>query len=234
MSKSFLILSFLALLLFVFGSCADNASTNQNLENKQDAQNVSVVLQIIKNDSGKVVEEYQMDSVRKIKHGYEKIYDNAGKLTSERNYKMGQAEGAEVFYHTNGQVKSQIVNNNNRRNGAFKHFYENGQLEQEGVYKDDGIEGVLNVYYQSGKPKETLNFKNGDANGSFVEYNENGSLKAKGSYISNANGEELEQGLLELYNDKGELKSKMNCETGVCRTIWTVEKGDITPQKLNK
>lgn len=195
---------------------------------------VSVEVMYVKNDAGQVIEEYQMDKIRKLKHGYEKSFYSNGKLMLERNYKLGQAEGKELSYHENGQLKSEVINQNNRRNGAFKHYYDNGKLEQEGIYKDDGIEGVLKVYYNTGSLKETVTYKDGKENGEFIEYNPNGSLKAKGNYLTNDEGKEVENGLLELYDENGKLTSKMDCEMGVCYTVWTVEKGNITPKKLPK
>jgi antitoxin component YwqK of YwqJK toxin-antitoxin module len=219
--------------IFLHACSTDNSQPSPNPK-----QNLTeaIVLEIItiKNDSGKVVEEYQMDKIRKIKHGYEKIYYSNGKLMRECNYKMGQTEGKEIIYYDNGQIQSEIINNNNRRNGIFKHYYNDGKLEQEGIYKNDGIEGLLKVYYNNGNLKETLNFKNGEANGEFVEYNDNNSLKAKGSYLTNAEGNEIEHGLLELYDKNGKITSKMDCEMGACYTIWTIEKGNITPKKLPK
>ena len=48
------------------------------------------------------------------------------------------------------------------------------------------------------------------------EYFRNGNLEAEGTYRNGDN----EHGLLKLYNEEGELIKTMNCEDGVCRTVW--------------
>ncbi len=224
-------LSFYLSCLLLGTACGSEPSQNQaaTLE-----QTVSLEVMRVKNDAGQVIEEYEMDKIRKLKHGYEKTFYTNGQLMIARNYALGQAEGKEVSYYETGQIQSEVFNQQNRRNGAFRHYHPNGKLAQEGVYKNDGIEGVLKVYYDTGSLKETLNYKEGKENGEFIEYNLNGSLKAKGNYLTNEEDKEVENGLLELYDDTGKLSSKMDCEMGVCYTVWTVEKGNITPKKLPK
>ncbi len=48
------------------------------------------------------------------------------------------------------------------------------------------------------------------------EYHPNGQLKAEGYY---KNGDK-EEGLLKLYNETGKLVKTMNCNSGICRTVW--------------
>ena len=81
---------------------------------------------------------------------------------------------------------------------APKRFYQNGQVESIGNYINSKKEGPFEVYY------------------------ENGQLKAKGTYKTtetNIDGNK-EHGLLEMYDEKGELMKTMNCNLGICLTTW--------------
>ena len=63
---------------------------------------------------------------------------------------------------------------------------------------------------------EEVSFQDNQENGPFTEYHENGQLKAEGYYQEGDN----EHGLLKIYDKQGELVKTMNCQHGVCRTVW--------------
>ena len=54
-------------------------------------------------------------------------------------------------------------------------------------------------------------------NGPFREFHENGQLKTEGSYLDGDN----EHGELKKYDENGELTETMDCQRGICRTVWT-------------
>ena len=79
--------------------------------------------------------------------------------------------------------------------------------------------GKWKKYYESGALFEEVTFSDNKENGPFIEYYENGNLKAEGEYLEGDN----EHGLLSLYNEKGELERKMECQKGICKTIWKAD-----------
>ena len=79
--------------------------------------------------------------------------------------------------------------------------------------------GKWKGYYDNGALKEEVIFVNNQENGPFIEYYPNGKLKAEGTYLEG----DYEQGELKLYNESGELIRRMNCEKGVCKTVWKAE-----------
>ena len=82
------------------------------------------------------------------------------------------------------------------------------------------------VYFMKRALQEAqMAFDKNEENGPFEEYHPNGKIKAKGTYLAGDN----EHGLLEIFDDKGELIKKMQCKKGVCRTTW--KKEDSTNSK---
>ena len=66
--------------------------------------------------------------------------------------------------------------------------------------------------------------KDNNENGPFKEYYPNGNIHWEGNYLNGDN----EFGILNEYNEQGELIKKMDCDSmAVCKTIWTKENGDI-------
>jgi len=44
-----------------------------------------------------------------------------------------------IGYYQNGQVKSDGVYRNDKKNGSHKRYYENGKIRIEKIYKDDEL-----------------------------------------------------------------------------------------------
>jgi antitoxin component YwqK of YwqJK toxin-antitoxin module len=185
----------------------------------------------MKNDAGAVIEEFEFEKNRQLKHGYYKSFYSNGQLLSTKTYKLGAIEGKELNYTDKGTLESELLYAKGLLEGEFKYFYPDGTLKQKGLRKADKIEGELLSYYPNGGLKESVSFKDGTEYGAFLEYNPNNTFKAKGEYRTDAEGEAREHGTLELYDEKGILKSKMDCDMGTCYTVWTAEKGDINPKK---
>jgi antitoxin component YwqK of YwqJK toxin-antitoxin module len=107
--------------------------------------------------------------------------------------------------------------------GPYKAYYPSGSLKVEAQYVDNGIEGDFIAYYESGQIKEKLVFEKNEENGPFIEYHKNGQVKWKGAYL---NGDQ-EHGIIEAFDENGELIKKMDCDRGVCKTIWKKEGAEI-------
>jgi antitoxin component YwqK of YwqJK toxin-antitoxin module len=179
-------------------------------------------------ESGNLHAEYQKDKQSGKKEGSYKMYYPDGKLQEEATYQNDSLEGKRVLYYPSGAAHIEELYANGNIQGAYQVFFETGQVEVEGTYADNSMTGIWKRFYPNGQLMEEVTFEENQENGPFVEYYENGKLKAEGSYL---NGD-FEHGLLKLYNETGELMRKMQCESGVCRTIWTLEEGDVTPVNM--
>lgn len=201
---------FLLAALVIWGSCS----------------NEELVLE--HHESGSVKAEYQVDKKSKAKQGYYKAYYPEGGLQEEATYRNDTLEGVRKLYYPNGVLHIEEQYQAGLIEGPYQVFFESGQVEVQGTYAENSMMGTWKRFYPSGQLMEEVAFEGNQENGPFIEYYENGQLKAEGSYL---NGD-FEHGLLKLYNEAGELMRKMQCEAGVCRTIWTLEDGDVPPVNI--
>ncbi len=159
---------------------------------------------------------------RKTDYAKEGLYvklDEKGNKYEEAQYKNDQLNGERKLYFENGEV--QIIENylDGNFEGPYQTFYENGQVQLVGQYSNNKAEGEWKKYYDSSELMEVVQMRDNMENGPFVEYYQNGKKKAEGNYLDGDN----EDGLLQLYDEAGELVKKMNCKRGICRTTWEKE-----------
>ena len=93
----------------------------------------------------------------------------------------------------------------------------------EGVYINNQIEGVWFKYYPTGELMEEVHFSKNLENGPFKEYYKNGQLSVEGHYKDGDN----EHGELKFYSEDGAHIKTMDCDRGMCRTIWKLEEPTI-------
>jgi antitoxin component YwqK of YwqJK toxin-antitoxin module len=171
--------------------------------------------------------EYEMDTIRKVKHGFYRSFWPNGKLASEMTYQNDTLVGKEKNYHENGKLSGEFFLVAGKYHGDFKYYFENGILKQEGRHEDNAISGELKSYYEDGKLKEIVTMTNNKEKGPFTEYYENGKIKAKGEY---AGGPNTEYCILETFKEDGSPEKKMICNgEGIYCTIWSAEKGNEKP-----
>ena len=174
----------------------------------------------VKDDSGNLIEKYQVDK-QGTKNGVYEYYVNE-LLTSKANYKEGILTGKRTIYYENGRPEIEENYLNGQLQGDYKVYYETGELKLIMNYKDNTIQGQMKKYYASGQLMEDVVFEDNEENGPFVEYWENGNLKWEGTF----KGGDNEFGELKKYNDEGILIRKLMCDSlAVCRTFWTLEGG---------
>lgn len=171
---------------------------------------------------------YQVDKNSDLQHGRYRSYNAVtNQLQVERTYQRGKIEGLEKFYFPSGEIESTLNYKNGVQDGPFYYYYKNGQLKQEGKFATGKIIGVLKSYYSDGQLMEEVTHVDGVTEGPFKEYNPNGTLKGEGAYTSKGDDEDLEHGIIQLYDENGVLERRMACNYGTCCTMWTAEKGDM-------
>ena len=179
----------------------------------------------VKNDAGVVTEQYQINA-DSLKTGEAKVFDDEGKLFDLSNYVDGKLNGKRTIFYQDGSIDTEEHYDNDVLVGDYKQFYKNGQLMQTGSYTEGVLEGQVVSYFDNGAMRESVTFAENIENGPFIEYYENGKKHWEGTYRNGDN----EFGLLMEYDSLENVIKKMDCDTlGMCRTIWTKEKGDITP-----
>lgn len=143
-----------------------------------------------------------------------------GVKLEEANYKNGQLDGQRILFYPNGDTLIVETYQKDLFDGLYKSFYPNGQLKMVCTYQNNNIEGKWLQYYESGQLKEDLLFEGNAENGPFKEYHPNGQLSVEGSYKEGDN----EHGPLKFYDEQGQHYKTMECNMGICRTVWSQEK----------
>lgn len=148
--------------------------------------------------------------------------DGKGQKQEEAQYEDDVLHGERRLYYETGELQIVEHHTKGKFEGPYQIFHKNGQLKFEAVYQNGMLEGQGKSYYDDGQLKEVVVFANNEENGPFEEYHPNGKVKARGQYLEGDN----EHGLLELFDENGELIKKMNCTRGICRTSWEKDKGE--------
>ena len=137
-------------------------------------------------------------------------------LIESATYENGVLQGERRLFREDGSLETIERYVDGKFEGAFETFYPGGEAQLYGVYQNDVLAGPVVRYYESGDTMEVVQFENNQESGPFIEYYDGGNLKAKGFYREGDN----EDGPLELYDESGELERRMNCNMGICRTVW--------------
>ncbi len=173
----------------------------------------------VKNSQNQLVEKYQTDKEGRKNGIYIKFLPN-GDTAEIAMYEANVLNGKRRVFGDAKSVEVIEQYKNGKFDGLYQTFYASGKLKLEGQYHEDVMEGTWTSYYENGKTKEVALMKGSEENGPFTEYHPNGNKKAEGTY---QNGTK-EQGLLLLYDEQGTLIKKMECDNGVCHTIWEAGK----------
>ena len=166
-------------------------------------------------------------------------YDNGKKLFA--TYSKGKWSGPAIEYYPNGIKSYEDLYENGKMvfakswkpdgsicdvtqaidgNGVVQTYHPNGNTKLEGLYTDNVLQGMVKGYYPTGELKEEVMFADNMEEGPFKEYHINGNPKWEGTY---RNGNK-EFGLLNEFNEEGELIKKMLCDSNaICTTTWTID-----------
>ncbi len=117
----------------------------------------------------------------------------AGQLTSFRVVegdtiniidKDSLKQGIWRTYYPNGNLASEIVYKNGKKQGLEIHWHNNASkcVKQEMYYNSGVLDGPVTYYYKNCKKELIENFKNGVKEGIEISYHPNGHIKAEGYY----------------------------------------------------
>ena len=170
----------------------------------------------VESEASGLLEKYSVDKKTRVKKGPYQKFETDGTLVETATYVNDALDGVRTIYFASGEPEIVEKYEAGILAGPYLSYYDNNQLEIEGQYHAGVMEGEWHRYYRSGQLMETVQFENNEENGPFIEYHENGKLKAEGQYYHGDN----EHGLLKLYDENGDLMRRMECDSGICHTVW--------------
>ncbi len=173
----------------------------------------------VRNEDGIVTERYYRGKDDSLRQGDYETFDRDGKLIERANYKDDYLDGLRTLYYPDGAKQYEETHVAGKFEGPYRAFYPDGQLELEGQYAADLATGTWTGYYPDGAKKEEVTMADNVSDGPFREWHPNGKLKTEGRYVAG----DKEEGELLLYDENGELERRMQCDRGLCRTMWASE-----------
>ena len=159
---------------------------------------------------------YQVNKKTGEKDGSYTKHGPDGELVETGEYTAGVLEGERTLFFKEGGKEIVETYSNGTLQGLYQTFYQNGSVDIEGEYTEGVMKGTWKRHYDNGQLMEEVTFEDNLENGPFIEYHPNGKLKAEGQYYMGDN----EHGLLKLYDENGELMRRMECDSGICHTVW--------------
>lgn len=112
-----------------------------------------------------------------------KEYDEMGILSGEGALdENDKKQGNWKYYYETGELKALGAYKDNLKTGDWIYYYLDGKVEQKGKYSKDKPSGLWVWYYDNGKTWREENMDRGKEEGAFVEYDKEGNILLKGEY----------------------------------------------------
>lgn len=162
------------------------------------------------------------------------INPETGKLQSIGGYRNNKKEGIHRTYDDEGNVIASaqyangillaqgIFDEQGRKQGMWKYFYEDGTLKEEGKYRNNKKEGTWKYYFPDGTIEQIGDFNNDLPEGTWRWYYANKQLRLEEEYIDG-----YEEGPSIEYSDSGQVIAQGNYVEGFKDGIWTYMIGSI-------
>ena len=114
------------------------------------------------------------------------------------------------------------IGDNEKRDGAWKIFYETGELRANGNYSSDRQNGEWTFYFITGKTEQVGNFRSGVIDGEWKWYYPDGKLMRSDLYSKGRlNGTSVQ------YSDSSTIVAKGEYIDGEPEGTWTISIGDV-------
>lgn len=78
-----------------------------------------------------------------------------GRLVSLETYRNGLADGTALYWHPNGQLKSEVISDMGHAVGRSREWHENGTLAVEKTFDDGGRLVEVRRWDENGEPVES-------------------------------------------------------------------------------
>jgi antitoxin component YwqK of YwqJK toxin-antitoxin module len=204
-------LSIASVLIMLSVACSPGPSANKAEANK--AQTLEAVSLQEREDRV----EYSVNPKNGKKEGIYRRWGKNGKLKESARYADDLLDGHRILFYERGDTQIVETHLAGKFDGPYELYYPNGKIRTRGQYKNDQMDGLWKTYYENGALREEVTFTGNLENGPFREYYPDGkTLEVEGNY---RNGDK-EHGTLKFYDSKGIHVKTMECENGICRTVW--------------
>ena len=198
---------------------------------------ISKASQNIENDNGKNALYYDNGQLKVEgnkkdgkENGYWKSYYENGKLEMEGNMQDDVKVGSWKFYYENGQLRSETtLDNNGKRHGKGREWYENGSIFRDQNLKHGVPNGVMLEYFENGNIRQEYNFKDGEMHGKNNQFYEDGNKDIIGNWKDGK-----KHGLQEQYYPSGNLETRTTYVDGLIEGvhIYLKEDGEVIEEKI--
>ncbi|MFM9945597.1 MAG: hypothetical protein ACKVQB_10235 [Bacteroidia bacterium] len=160
-------------------------------------------------------EPYDFNKVS-VKNGYYVFFHNNGEKKSEGEYEKDIQTGEWSYYSERGVLLRKV---DNIGSNEFKRitYYSNGNKESSDHYKDGKYINEYVTYYANGVKQRVMPLENGNIDGEVIYYYDNGQISHKTNYAKG----KMEDGIETYYHRNGALKTKINYKNGK-------REGDVT------
>ena len=181
---------------------------------------------------GKIIEEGVKIKVEPI--DLISYYEDGATIRRKGLYLDSIPIGYHYFYNTNGVSEKAIrynekgiriaegpVDENEKRTGEWKLYFETGELRAEGQYANDRQNGEWDFFFTTGKKEQVGNFRNGIMEGEWKWYFPSGNILREENY---ARGKP--SGLCIQYSDSATIIAKGEYVEGEREGQWIENVGD--------
>ena len=149
--------------------------------------------------------------------GAAKIFYETGGIAEEGIWRTNRWIGEYHYYKPSGSLAYEwYFDENGRRTGEQKYYYDNGKLRLSGLWDNGKEVGRITEYYENGKVKLESDWVDGKSDGVMREYAANGTLKAE--YVFHDGVYDASASRI-FYDNK-----KQNNNTNVNQNVETVAK----------
>jgi antitoxin component YwqK of YwqJK toxin-antitoxin module len=139
-------------------------------------------LDVINNDWGSGVVEFNKNYVDGILHGHEKVFYKSGKLKSIGNFNQGKVDGNVKLYYEDGSIQGNVYFNNGIKEGRAVSYYPNGSKQLEQFFRNDVLDGLRRTWYENGNIMESTPYSKGLVHGMLETYYETGGIFERVKY----------------------------------------------------
>ncbi len=162
-----------------------------------------------------------------------RLHPGTGNLAFRGTYRNGKPEGVHREYNTEGEVIAGkvysngivlfegIVDEEGRKQGPWKEYYETGELKAEGKYRDDLKVQTWKYYYRNGKVEQKGDYMRGLPEGKWTWNYESGITWREEEFVSG-----LEDGPSIEYNDTGAVIAQGGYIEGLKEGLWFLQIND--------
>lgn len=107
-----------------------------------------------------------------------------GSVRIREPYEKGRLHGKVTLYYSSGDISEVVSWEEQKKQGAWKQYYNTGMNRLSSQYLDDLLHGPYKIFYPDGTPKVTGDYIHNKSNGTWTFYDESGEEVYALEYLS--------------------------------------------------